>query len=212
MDKTAITINTYNLSAANYEKKFMDLHLYENTLDFFSLLIRPDSNVLDLACGPGNVAKHLLRRKPQLNIIGVDLSEEMIKLARKNVPDADFYIQDIRDLNFASEQFDVIISSFCLPYLYDHEAEEFIDKISKIIANNGYIYLSAMEGEGHNFETASFTEGKQLFINYFSEEFLTGLFEKNNFEIIKLFKQDYRESDGSITIDVIFILRKRSNI
>jgi len=140
MDKTAITINTYNLSANNYEKKFMDLHLYKDTLEFFSLLIRPSSNVLDLACGPGNVAKFLLERKPQLNIKGIDLSEKMIKLAKSNVPNAEFYIQDIRDLNFVSRQFDVIISSFCLPYLYDDEAKEFIFKISKIIVDDGYIY------------------------------------------------------------------------
>lgn len=51
------------------------------------------------------------------------------------------------------------------------------------------IYISAMEGKGHNFKTASFTEGKPLFINYYSEEFLTDLFQKNNLEIVKLFKQ-----------------------
>lgn len=212
MDKTEITIKTYDLSAKNYENKFMDLHLYKDTLEFFSELIIPSSNVLDLACGPGNIAKFLLDRKPQLNIIGIDLSQEMIKLAKNNVPNAEFYIHDIRALNFESEKFDVIITSFCLPYLYDAEAKEFIDNISKNIVNDGYIYLSTMEGKGHDFETASFTEGNQLFINYYSEEFLKDLFQRNNLEIVKLFKQDYHERDGSITVDLIFILRKRSNM
>ena len=211
LDKTELTIKTYDYSAKNYAKNFMDLHLYKETLQYFSELITSASSVLDLACGPGNVEKFLLDRNPGLNIVGIDLSKEMIKLAKNNVPKAEFYVRDIRDLDFESERFDVIISSFCLPYLYDNEATEFINRISNVVKNKGHIYLSAMEGKGHDFEDASFTEGNKLFINYYNEEFLRDLFINNNLEVVKLFKQDYLEPDGSFTIDMIFILKKKSN-
>lgn len=210
MDKTELTINTYDYSAKNYEKNFMDLNLYKDTLEYFCELIAFDSRVLDLACGPGNITKFLLDKNPGLNIIGIDLSKEMIKLAKNNVPKAEFYVRDVRDLDFEIEEFEVVVSSFCLPYLYDHEAIEFINKISSVLKKEGLIYLSAMEGTGHDLEEASFTEGNKLFINYYSEEFLRDLFQKNKLEVVKLFKQDYPEPDGTVTVDLIFILKKNS--
>jgi 2-polyprenyl-3-methyl-5-hydroxy-6-metoxy-1,4-benzoquinol methylase len=134
----------------------------------------------------------------------------MIKLAKNNVPNAEFYVRDIRELDFDSGKFEVIISSFCLPYLYDHEAIEFINKISSVLKKEGLIYLSTMEGTGHNLEEASFTGGNKLFINYYSEGFLRDLFQRNKLEVVKLFKQDYPEPDGTFTTDMIFILKKSS--
>ena len=48
-------------------------------------------------------------------------------------------------------------------------------------------------------------------VNYYTEEFLRGLFNNSNLEVVKLFKQDYLEPDGSFTIDMIFILKKKNN-
>lgn len=48
-------------------------------------LIPTDSNILDMGCGHGALAQHLIDNNHQGTYLGVDLSEEMINLARTSV-------------------------------------------------------------------------------------------------------------------------------
>ena len=63
---------------------------------------------LDLGCGPGNIAKQLELCGKDISVTGIDLSEEMIELARRNVTSATFYCHDIRDIEFKEKSFDAI--------------------------------------------------------------------------------------------------------
>ena len=87
MDETQTTIHSYNQNAKAYAEKFMCHEPYTKQAKAFAELLRSGDSVLDIGCGPGNVAKQLLATK-SLQITGVDLSEEMVKLASANVPSA----------------------------------------------------------------------------------------------------------------------------
>lgn len=70
--------------------------------------------ILDLGCGTGNYAFEL--EKLGYNIVGVDLSAEMIQLAKskKNIfndSTAEFFCGDIRDVRLG-RKFDVVVSLF----------------------------------------------------------------------------------------------------
>lgn len=208
MDKTELTIKAYNLSAVNFQDKFMDLKLYKDSFEYLYKYFKPNFKILDLGCGPGNVAKYLLEKDKTLKVYGIDLSEEMIKLARKNVPEADFSNLDIRKIDFKPKEFDIIIASFCLPFLYNEEAIDLIKKIASFLKESGIIYLSTMEGNEFRFEKPSFCEDHKMFFNYYEESFLIRNFEENKLNIEKYFKQDYYNKDGSIMKDMIFILKK----
>ncbi len=86
MDKTARTIQTYDRCAKNFEKNFMDLKLYRDSLEDFAGLLAPGASVLDLGCGPGNISKFLSERIVDLALTGVDLSGEMIKRCTRIIP------------------------------------------------------------------------------------------------------------------------------
>ncbi len=210
MDKTAITVATYDKVAVNYARKFMDLSLYRETVEYFGDRIDPKGRVLDLACGPGNIAQFLLNRSPELKWTGLDLSTEMIKIARAALPQAEFLVRDIRTPGYPAFFFEAVVASFALPYLDDREALDFIATIGRIVKPDGLIYLSCMEGKESRYETASFSAGNLIYLNYFSEVFLREAFATNGLEIVKLFKQDYPEPDGSVTLDLVFILRKKT--
>ncbi|GBC62812.1 class I SAM-dependent methyltransferase [Desulfonema ishimotonii] len=208
MDKTRRTIETYDQCAESFEQKFMDLALYKDSLTCFSERLRPGDAVLDLGCGPGNVSKFLTERVRDLHLLGIDLSEEMVRLARKNVPGAEFRAWDIRKLRLENRSFDAVVAAFCLPFLYDAEAEALIHRVGSLLKPGGQAYLSCMEGDGAGFETTSFSSGKEMFFNYFSEDFLVNAFTAGQLEIRRRIRQDYPEADGSITTDMIFILEK----
>jgi len=62
--------------------------------------------VLDIGCGTGYLTR-LLRG----SVVGVDQSEEVLELARRRVPDAEFLRVDVPPLPFADRSFDLAFSS-----------------------------------------------------------------------------------------------------
>lgn len=78
----------------------MDFVSYKNKILAFSKLLKNQSKILDVGCGPGNVAKVLTGLDKEFEILGIDLSSEMIKRATANVvsPYVQFLVRDIRDM------------------------------------------------------------------------------------------------------------------
>jgi SAM-dependent methyltransferase len=70
------------------------------------------SNLIDIATGPGSVAAKARQRGAAC--IGVDLSPEMIALARRSHPDIDFRVAEVEHLPFADGSFDALVCNFGL--------------------------------------------------------------------------------------------------
>jgi len=68
------------------------------------------AQVLDVACGPGYVSAAAAARGATTR--GVDFSENMNALARRNFPELEFQTADAEDLPFADESFDAVLINF----------------------------------------------------------------------------------------------------
>lgn len=212
MDKYAVTIETYNKSALSFQNKFMNMDLYNDTYDSFCVMIdKKNADLLEIACGPGNITKYLLAKRPDLKITAIDLSSKMIELAKINNPNVDFQIMDCRDIGTIEKKFDAIMCGFCLPYLSREESARLINDSYKLLRNNGVIYISTMEGdyEKSGFETTSFSGQEKVYVHYHQEDYLREKLIESGFEDIKLQCKNYPEQDGSFTTDMIFIARKK---
>ena len=65
--------------------------------------------VLDMGCGTGNITEYLLAKG--LDVVGLDGSKDMLKVAQAKLPEVIFVEADFRD--FALEQeFDLVVSVF----------------------------------------------------------------------------------------------------
>lgn len=188
----------------------MDFDSYKNRIKVFSERLEPGASILDIGCGPGNVEKQLIEPGKEFEILGIDLSNEMINCARANVisPRVNFKVSDIRHMDLEKNRFDAVIASFCLPHLTNEEAEKLIKDIGMMLRAGGQLYLSCMEGAGSGFETTSFSSGDSIFFNYYTEEFIQRILLKNGIEINELQRDVYPESDGSTTIDMFFFAHK----
>ena len=69
----------------------------------------PGSAVLDLCCGTGQLVAELSRRGYRAT--GLDGSEGMIEIARRNAPDVEFVVQDARGITL-SRTFAAVFSTF----------------------------------------------------------------------------------------------------
>ncbi|EHL09263.1 methyltransferase domain protein [Desulfitobacterium hafniense DP7] len=211
MDKTERTIETYDLHAGLYEEKFMNFPGYAKRIQSFGRILAAGAKVLDLGCGPGNVAKQLVELDKEFEVLGIDLSSEMIRHAKVNVisPCVEFRVGDIRNMDLEENAFDAVIASFCLPHLTDEEAGMFIQDISKVLREGGLLYLSCMEGCKSGFETTSFSSNDFIFFNYYSEEFISNVLCTNGLKINEVQRDEYLESDGSKTNDMFFLAKKQ---
>lgn len=73
--------------------------------------------LLDVGCGPGQFTILIAERRPEAEVVGVDLSADMIALARGHAVESPagnrvrFEVGDAMALPFANDSFDLIISS-----------------------------------------------------------------------------------------------------
>ena len=211
-DKNILSVETYNKSAKNYQDKFMEMDLYNDTFNQFCDLIKIDNaKIFEIACGPGNVTKYLKSVNPKFQIKGIDLAPKMIELAKMNNPDVHFEVMDCRKINQITEKFDAVMCGFCTPYLSKEECAVLIQDSAKLLNSNGIFYLSTMEGdyEKSGFETTSFSGKNEVYIHYHQADFLKEQLNYSGFEIINLVRKDYPEPDGTFLTDMIFIARKK---
>ena len=206
MDETQTTIHSYNQNAKAYADKFMCHEPYTKQAKAFAELLRSGVSVLDIGCGPGNVAKQLLSAK-SLQITGIDLSDEMVKLASANVPSGRFYCQDIRQAEYVTGSFDAVVLSFSIVNLKDAQADELLRKAISWTKKNGYLFVSFMAGKVAGFEQTSFSR-QPIFFNYFDHGRIAKLLSEHGMEIIHSEQQDYHEPNGTITQDHFLFGRK----
>lgn len=205
-DKTKLTIDAYNKNFSGFTDKFMNYSPYAIHVIDFAGLLEDGFKVLDIGCGPGNVAKQLCALK-KLAITGIDLSSEMLKIAKANVPDGIFHLQDSRKASFPLGYFDAVVLSFSIVHLDDDEANAILINALKWLQSGGYLYLSFMEGKQPGFETTSFST-QPLYFNYYQETEIKELLKENGMDCFRSVRQDYLETDGSNTTDIFLFGKK----
>jgi len=210
-DPYRITISTWNKIANIYQDKFMDLAIYNNSYDYFcNALSKSKASILEIGCGPGNITKYLLEKNPALKILATDAADNMIQLAKQNVPQADFELMDARSLETIQQTFDGLMVGFCLPYLSGTDTGELILASRGILNEYGILYLSAIEGkkEKSGFELGS--TGDKMHVYYHNYHFLKNTLEKHHFEIIYKEKIPYQYQETTFQQHLVVIAQKKS--
>lgn len=212
MNTFDISIKRFDEFASEYANRFMDIESYKNHIDKFCYLIdSAEPDLLELGCGPANVTRYLKQLFPKSKIIAIDLAPRMIEIAKQNIKGVDFRVMDVRDIKTLDLSFNSIMCSFCLPFLSKFDTDKLISDCSTILKTNGVLYLSTMEGDESKagFETTSFTGESKVYFNYHRQSDLENALTNNGFSIEYNFRQNYYELNGSITVDLIMIAKKK---
>ena len=200
------TIDAYNNSAKEFTEKIGVLTNYNNTYDYLIKLLNVNNNILDLACGPAQISKYI-KDKINVNVTGVDLSAEMLNIAKNNIPDGLFIEDSI--VTFKTDiSYDLIIIGFGVPYLNNQQVMQCIKNSISLLKNNGHIYLSFMDGNQEGFEQTSFGGNNIFYIYYHKKEDIKNILLKNGIQLKKEYIIDYKEEDVRITKDIIMIGKK----
>lgn len=99
--------------------------------------------VLDLGCGTGTLAQHILNAFPQAHVTCLDFSEQMIGMAQAKLAGfhrVNYLVQDFRDYKPATS-YHAIVSSLALHHLVtDDEKQAFYRKIYESVQPGGCFY------------------------------------------------------------------------
>lgn len=100
-----------------------------------------EKKILDLGCGYGENDKYC-RNLGAKEILGIDISEHMIKIAEKNNADENikYKVMAMEDISKIKEKFDIVISSLAFHYVKDYE--KLIKDIYNLLNDNGILIFS----------------------------------------------------------------------
>jgi predicted TPR repeat methyltransferase len=210
MDRYKITFQTWDKLASLYQDKFMDLDLYNDTYDLFCGHIKKiNPKILEIGCGPGNITRYILSKRSDFKIEGIDVSPNMVKLAKENNPSANFKVMDCREIDSLTQKFDAVMCGFCMPYLSKEDCVKLIKDCSSLLNADGIIYFSVIEGDYEQSGYEAGSSGDNSYVYYHQEDFFKKILQENNFELVNLIRKEYPKTAETISTHLIFIAKKK---
>lgn len=208
MDRYEETYGTWNKVASQYQDKFMTLELYNSSYDVLCNSIKTDKGkILDIGCGPGNITKYLLSKRPDFRIYGIDIAPYMIALAKENNPTAKFEVLDSRKIKGIRQKFNAIVCGFCVPYMSPADCENLFKDAYDLLSENGLFYLSFVEGDPENSGFQK-SKGDRVYFYYHSLEEIKEMFPVYGFKVIKVLEFQYKKHETEKENHVVLIGRK----
>lgn len=112
--------------------------------------ISEQDKILDLCTGTATSAINIAKVKTSVEIVGIDLSSNMLKVAENKVKKAGIrnvklYQMDATQLSFKSNFFDKILISLVLHELDDELAAKIIREAKRVLKDNGEIIVTEWE-------------------------------------------------------------------
>jgi cyclopropane fatty-acyl-phospholipid synthase-like methyltransferase len=211
LDPNQTSIDTFNDLATQYQEKYFHLQQYNDSYDrFCELVSAPGAQILELGCGPGNITRYLLSKRPDFQILATDAAPKMTELAKKNNPAADVRVMDARDLTALTQTFDAMVLGFCLPYLDREDVKRLFENTYHLLNKGGAIYMSTIEGEYDNSALqTSVSTGRSVYTYYYNEELLKKLYGAERFELVYNGRIRLNNPNAPDNTDLIIILRKK---
>lgn len=205
-----MAVRLFDKRAGDYQDKYMDVGLYADTLDLFcDHIVINNAEILEVACGPGNITRYMLQKRPDLKWLGTDLAPAMLELAAKNNPGASFRSLDGRDIHTLNRQFDGVVCGFFLPYLSKPEVKKFIRDAAGVLRNGGLLYLSTMEDDYGRSGFQSSGDGlDRIYIHYHEGHYLAEFLHDGGLKVLDVQRKDFKQADGSFTTDLIITAKK----
>ena len=205
-DKNMIAVDTYNKIAQEYDKEFGNDYSDTPYVDKF-LNYLEGKKVLDIGCGVGNLTKYIMDKG--FNVEGIDLSKEMLNIAKQKYSDIKFYEMNMKEITLR-KKYDGIMLAYSLFHLTKKEVIEVLPKYYELLNSNGKILLILQYGQGERIIDEPLKEGLKIFINYYSQDEIIEILRNNSFKILYT---DLKKSESEFELgnDKLVIICQKTN-
>jgi len=134
---------TYNRIAEDWHRDHSHDDWWVGGTDTFIKEFQAGARILDVGCGSGVKSKYLIDRG--FKVMGVDISEKLLEIAKKEAPEGEFKVLSMNDLDTMAEMFDGVFAQASLLHIPRKEAGEIVEKMSRRLVPGGLLYIAVKE-------------------------------------------------------------------
>ena len=183
----------YNLAAQRYHDLFheemQEKEFDRRLLDSFALKFDTTSLICDAGCGPsGHIGRYMFYKG--LQVIGVDISDKSIELARRYNPGMRFEREDIGAMTFADGTFDGILSYYSIintPKIY---VDRIFREFSRVLKPNGYVLVTVKAGTAEGYVDDLLGIRTKIFLALFTEQEIIQYLYHTGFAVESIERRD----------------------
>lgn len=190
--------DTYDAIADAYEAAIAD-ELDRKPFDrelLDSLVPRLGSGlVADIGCGPGHVGRYLF--DGGMDVVGVDLSAEMLRVARARNPGVRFEQADVRSLPFDDGELAGAVAFYSLIHLDDLRPAA--RELHRVISADGVLCVAVHAGGGTAHLDEWFGHAVDIDARFWTREELTSALVDAGFTIESAVERDPYPEEGQTT-------------
>lgn len=178
--------------------------------DWLVASLSAGSRVLDLGCGTGLPTARRLT-EAGLEVVGVDLSDRMVELARAHVPGARFHQADIADLRPHGPRdlgsFDAVAAFFSLLMLPRAEIPRALSTVRHLLRPGGLFVLSMVEADLDDVPIPFL--GRSIRVSGYPRDVLRTVVEAARFEVVEESARSYAPAGADVPPEEHLFLRCR---
>jgi SAM-dependent methyltransferase len=159
------TRTSYDTDASGYAEKVS--HLLDDkpylraSLALFADLVGEAGGgpVADIGCGPGHVTAYLHRLG--VDAFGIDLSPEMVAIARRDHPDLPFEVGTMTDIDLADGSVAGVLAFWSVIHVPDHAVPGVFGQFRRVLRAGGPLLVGFHVGDETIHRTEGYT-GRQI--------------------------------------------------
>ena len=189
MDKSGSDLqSSYDRVAEHYATEFFEelsrKPLDCQLLDEFANSIKGKGVIWELGCGPGQAARYLKDRG--VNMRGIDLSPEMVRVATRLNPDIPFEQGDMLSLNLEDDSVAAMVLFYSIIHIKREDVMRALQEMNRVLTPGGRLFLAFHGGEGELHRDEWYGETVSIDFRLFQGNEMSSYLEAAGFEGIKV--------------------------
>ena len=181
-----LTRQAYNKIADKYHELFKDemqqKEYDRRLLDRFAGKLKQDELICDAGCGPsGHIGGYL--QEKGCNVMGIDISDRCIEIARAYNPLMKFERMDMADMTMPDRSLSAIISYYSIIDTPKDKIDILFHNFYKKLKPQGQLLVVVKEGNSEGFIEEVLGINTKIYYSLFSRQELENYFLNNGFKI-----------------------------
>lgn len=157
-------------------------------LDKFAEEMSGAGVVCELGCGPGQVARYLKDRGVEMR--GIDLSPEMVRVAGNLNPDIPFSVGDMSALQLPDDSLAALVLFYSIIHIQREQVTGVLKEMGRVLKPGGKVFLAFHGGDGELHRDEWYGQPVSIDFRLFQPAEMTRYLEAAGFNEVRVIERD----------------------